>query len=35
MQKNLLWIADLHKTSIGPDMAWTPLVTEFEAAYYP
>jgi hypothetical protein len=30
-----LWVADLHKTSIGPEMEWTPLVTEFDAAYYP
>jgi hypothetical protein len=33
-QKHLLSVADLTKTSIGPDMEWTPIITEFDAAYH-
>lgn len=32
-RKNLLWIADLQKEVIGPDIVWNKLVDEFEARY--
>jgi prolyl oligopeptidase len=34
-RKNLLWVADLTKTKIGPDMEWVKLVNDFEASYHP
>jgi prolyl oligopeptidase len=33
--KNLLRVADLTRTKIGPDMEWVKVVNEFEAAYHP
>lgn len=32
-QKNLLWIADLHADSIGPNMRWNKVIDEFQANY--
>ena len=33
MQKGLLWIADLEKDAIGPNMQWDKVIDEFEANY--
>ncbi|KAJ8502127.1 hypothetical protein ONZ51_g205 [Trametes cubensis] len=32
-RKNLVWIADLEKDTIGPNMRWDKLIDEFEANY--
>ncbi|EIM85490.1 prolyl oligopeptidase [Stereum hirsutum FP-91666 SS1] len=32
-RKNMLWLADLEKTTIGPNIDWIKLVDEFEADY--
>lgn len=32
-QKNLLWIADLEKTTIGENIKWDKLVDEFNAEF--
>ena len=32
-QKYLLWIADLEKNEIGPNMKWTKVINEFDASY--
>lgn len=32
-QKNLLWVADLEKDEIGPNLKWTKFINEFDASY--
>lgn len=32
-QKNLLWLADLEKESIGQNLTFDKVVNEFDAAY--
>lgn len=32
-QKNLLWIADLEKDMIGPNLVWDKVINDFEANY--
>jgi hypothetical protein len=33
LQKNLLWLVDLEKEPIGPNLTWIKLVDDFEAEY--
>ncbi|GBE79106.1 hypothetical protein SCP_0203030 [Sparassis crispa] len=33
-RKNAMWITDLEKNEIGPNMQWDKLIDEYEAAYY-
>ncbi|KAI0052627.1 prolyl oligopeptidase [Auriscalpium vulgare] len=33
-RKNLLWVADLSQETIGPNINWIKLVTDFTAEYY-
>lgn len=33
-QKNLIWIADLEKTEIGPGIEWKKIINDFEAEYH-
>lgn len=32
-QKNQLWIADLTKNEIGPNIKWDKIIDEFDASY--
>jgi prolyl oligopeptidase len=33
LQKNKIWLCDLTKSAIGPDMPWVKVVDEFKASY--
>ena len=33
LQKNMLWIADLHENEIGPNIKWNKVINEFDASY--
>jgi hypothetical protein len=33
IQKNLLWITDLDKNKIGPNMKWDKVINDFDAEY--